>query len=438
MIDRNKIVELIGSRYEDNQFKIKNGHVDGAELDNYFQRTMRNAFGRTGLSMSAIDFDLQRRKLDIQQKRSGKVVIAGVSSSLSIGVTDEDLVLSDFEDTRKILVPNVGKFDRDRWCDDRISELSLALEHKPDVVCFPEFSYPPPIEGRTYKSTRRATSISSNIEVDNEYIDRSSYGRNRQDFENRVIDKLNGAGEPFVFLGSFHCPFDFYNIGVIFPLGGHTAEFDVKKQTKSFDGEQESTSYKLIPPVLYRKRFPSRRVLEYARVPSNLEYHSYHIDGLHIVSIICSDTLDLNQVYNFARINAGDGGRDIIDVILVPSFNLSSKHVSMCRELSFLTGAFVVMVNANDKKSKINTTAHKENAITSKIFFAGFSNEDLSRLTGLSAEIIKVVDEKETNNGAVVYTYQLDLDLRSKFYDRVNKVRSDNLVRGSGRTGVIF
>lgn len=438
-----RIIQHIGERYHENEMQISDSGVDSQELNRFYDHTIRNAFGRTGLSMDMVQYSFKRRRTDEAFAPVGEgggkevVRISLVSSGLPISEGDGSwLKPRAFEDSRKILVAT-KQFNRNEWCLGRSGELLAALRAKPDIICYPEFAYPPPALGRTYAESGEMTSAySTDASSRNEYMDRSSYGRNRHNYETEIKKLIKTENQPFLFLGSYHCPFDFYNIGVVFPLGSDDTTFRVKTESSELDDDGKrkvaAPEYIVAPPVLYRKRFPARRVQEFARVPSNMEFHTYRIDGVHIALMICSDVLDLNQCFNLARINKTGNEAERIDIILVPAFNRSAKLASMCRELSFLTGATVVFVNANDCLSDFSR---------SDVFVCGFSRADLQALGEKSKEIVVDVSEDQIApvRKELPWSRVLSIDLNLKFAgqlrDRVSKLIGSD---GSGRSGVIY
>ena len=432
-----RIWDRIGKRYHENKMNVGVDGIGEVQLGEFYSRTISNAYGRTGLAMDIIDYKLSKPPKSAGEKPKQSIELAMVSSTIFIG-DEADLKRENFEDTRSILLPTEN-FDRAEWTENRKKELKCALQSNPDIICFPEFAYPPPAESRTYETSTAASSISRNDNVPNRYFDRSSYGRNRHCYEREITDLLESCtNQPFLFLGSYHCAFDFYNVGVTFPLGNDLKVFqaELNSGTLDTDGNAQTQHASFAPPVLYRKRYPARRVQEYARIPSNFEFHTFDIEGVNIALMICSDVVDLNQMFNLASINAGREGVKRIDIILVPSFNRSAKLVSMCRELSFLTGAIVVYNNANDAMNYDSENAEAEE-YKSQVFACGFTDEELGSLGETAEQMISCYDTVELPWGSIVHRVKLDLDIRRKFFDRMSRLRRDELVSGSGRIGIV-
>lgn len=439
------LFKQIGRKYHNNDFAIKGGEVTSSELSRFQDRLVRNTYARTGLSMDKIEYPLERKKLleepsdGDSDRRSSNLRMSLISSRIPIDETKKSwLSKRAFEDSRSILMANEN-YDHSKWCGHRRTELSLALDFKPDVICFPEFAYPPPASGRTYHESGETTSsIANDDEIKNDYIDRSTYGRNRYKFEEEIKADLKGKSQPFVFLGSYHCPFDFYNMGVIFPLGSDDEKFTTKKRMSTIDDDGEVREYtkfrSIAPPVLYRKRFPARRRMEYTRIPSNFEFHTFNIDDVCIAVMICSDAVDLNQFFNLARINIVENVKEKIDIVLIPSFNQSPKLVSMCRELSFLTRTVVAFVNANEYSS------HFPN---SEVFVGGFTPTDLSSM-GKSSRSVVVFSERipcslvKLKGNSYIWNLELNFNFIERFYDREIKLGGVGPLGGSGRSGAVY
>ena len=433
----NEIASIIGDRYDENLFEIQNGEVTSQRHSEFISRLMKNIFGRTAHSLDTVEYKLAAGASRTQAPPS-ELTIASVASAINCFGENGELKACTFEDSRKVCLAS-EHYDRDLWINDRerelrtVLKLSQKLDVEPDIVCFPELSYPPP-SNRTYSRIEPTT---YREELVNTYFDRSSYGRNRDDYEKRMIGLLNGHGEPFTFLGSFHCPFDFYNIGIIYPLGARTHTLKAEASGKYLDDhstDNKPIQWKLSPPILYRKRFPARRLNEFTRVPSNFEFHTYSVSGLRMGVMICSDVLDANQLLNVARVNAFGTVHNKIDVIMVPSYNESPRLVSMCRELSYLARNIVVYVNANDQK--VTSDEEPSPIPKSTIFVAGFEPHELQQLGAKSASILIDQVSESVGEGRVILT-RLNMDQARKFCDSIAKSSKGTIGVGSGRTGVV-
>ncbi len=256
------------------------------------------------------------------------------------------------------LVQADGQEVAERWTEERLKELDVALAKDPDIICFGEFSYPPnwgvSDPGWTVDSIRVAES-------------------RRLDFENKVVERLKkaeakrkkkdgaypamGERRPFVFLGSYHCLMTLYHVGVIYPWGATKGEHycNVMREARGRNASPFPEKLRLSAPLFYRKRFPARRAGEDTRVPAGRDFDIFRFPFGRVAVAICSDMVDLNQFLSIARYNIS-GREKGIDILLVPSFNESPLFPSMCRELSYLAGLIVVVVNANHQDANFPET----------------------------------------------------------------------------------
>lgn len=239
------------------------------------------------------------------------------------------------------LMAATAKYNSDAWIEARLKELKAALRKDPHIICFPEFAYPPPTSavegGWTVDEINSAVSI-------------------RFDFEQKVRAALK-AKNVFVCLGSFHCPMTLYNVGVIYPWGAHRhalASYGLSRMKLGDHGRvlpyEEPFEDEIRTPILYRKRFPARKIGENARVPPRREVNVFECAFGKVLVLICSDLLDLNQFLMIVR--EGIEKRDF-DYIVVPSYNPGRSFGTICRDLSGLAATTVIVASAADKTVKL-------------------------------------------------------------------------------------
>jgi predicted amidohydrolase len=328
--------------------------VTDDEMYSRYEECLSNLFGRTGLSLDRIEISFSD---EIQESEC--ISFALVSSAIDgdyrkkieAGTHErvEGAVLSRMimEDGQRALMMPTEKYSQKHWIDRRISEISKALSYRPDIICLPEFAFPPPVSRRN----------------EDGYLERQNYGRGFFKFEERLVEEIRQLNQesgirndPFIVAGSYHCPDDYYNIAVIFPQGEMSqinAKISCVDYGASGTREKSERSQLIRTPLLHRKRFPARKAGEICRVPSEMKFYTYNFRGSKISVLICSDIVDLNQFMHLVTINMAKNSLDPIDVILVPAYNLSEIHKSMCRELSFMAATTVVFVNANGEMPEV-------------------------------------------------------------------------------------
>lgn len=299
------------------------------------------------------------------------VTIACVSSHLDIW-SRRNLDLEYFRDGCRLL--RAGEHIQiQEWLSDRLLELKAALKTKPNIICFPEFSYPPP--PRTFDGGWTV-----------EDIDAAS-GR-RRDFEEAALKALKKSkSEAFTFLGSFHCLMTLYNIGVIYPWGHERkgwltytvreTEFDNRGDKVVAD---KSLTKEVNSPILYRKRFPAQKIGEHTRVPAGREFNTYERSFGNVGLLICSDVLDLNQFMMLVR--QGLEPHKGCDFLIVPAYNRGDSFIKMCRDLSYMAATIVVLVNASDPVGELHD---------SKIFVFGYEAAELPTADDLDVRGILTV-----------------------------------------------
>lgn len=367
---------------------------DFEDLDEKYQTAMQacflNMFQRTSLSLDRVECRVDPPPYAMMgDSQETEIRLSLVSSAVrgprapKNGVSDEeieayrndaqDVALTQTPDGRRILKyldrAALSPRRRDTWKDDRVRELKKALSSDPHVVCFPEFAVPMPFQRHDLHG----------------YMDPTGYGKHFHDFEEECKKALevqrkdleareNRSNYPFAVMGSYHCPREEYNTGVIFPTGDFVDERNVFIVRQQIGREQYDDMVAVQMPMLHRKFFPARRAGERARVPDGMEFFTYRAhgeqNGLNIGVLICSDILDLNQFLNMARLGTFRLGRNPLDVILVPSYNTSEKLVTMCRELSMLASTCVAFVNANPTFEEFPDT---------NVFVCGYDLDELDR-----------------------------------------------------------
>lgn len=256
-----------------------------------------------------------------------------------------------------VLCEAAPNYDQSSWVEARSRELETALRPPsgivtPQIICFGELAYPPP------PATDFATGV--------EYV--TQFGRRQAQFEDRirkVCDHRAKGADPFLFLGSYHCPITLYNVGMIMPRGAREGSMQMQVTARRLRRDKEPHLQKSTKPVnvpiTHRKRFPAKRSSEQTRVPPDNEFRVFATPVGRIAILICSDVVDMNQFLFIVRYNDSMAKVGRIDFVLVPSYNTSSSLVEMCRQLSEIAATTVLVVNANaddDEKAFPVTSLH--------------------------------------------------------------------------------
>lgn len=303
--------------------------------------------------------DEGRRVIDVPSSPQTALKVVCVSSQLDIW-SQTRLKLTSLRDGRRALraTPAFCRRDWDIWKDDRLSELKAALKFKPNIICFPEFSYPPP-----HYPEAEGLKLSD---------EKAAAGR-RGEFEKSAL-ALVGKSEIFLCLGSYHCPMSLYNISVIYPWGPHQwmRAQHVKNDTSTteFGGiEKEPLIVRndFEAPAIYRKRFPAQKLGEQVRTPAGRKVDVFHSGVGNILVLICSDVLDLNQ---FLMIVHENQNQPDYDCILIPSYNPSPMFSDLCRDLSAFAATTVIVANARDSS--------RRDFPPSEIYVCGDNTEELN------------------------------------------------------------
>jgi predicted amidohydrolase len=327
--------------------------------------------------------------------------VACVSSDLPIWGEGGVLSMEPVRDGGRLLKPRPDHFRYDKWAAARLAELDRALEHKPHMICFPEFAYPPgpdPKEGGW------------SIDEIGQTVGR------RVEFEQEALKRLEGRNV-FLVLGSFHCLMTLYNVAVIYPWGNHRhggTEVRVEHRETSDSGVIYSAPKKIPErvraPVMYRKRFPARKVGEQTRVPAGQGINIFECDFGKVMVLICSDVLDLNQFMMIVRENILE--RDI-DFIVIPAYNPAESFHDICRDLSALSGATVIVANATDEAIGLTD---------SEVFVCGDTPAELKTSEFRERrDLVKVTEDKRPEGSIRIFDIKLKAlkDARENLYRRL-------------------
>lgn len=323
--------------------------------------------------------------------------IVCVSSELDIW-SETKLKMQTMRDGCRILYPQ-ETLKPGRWIENRLAELDAALKHDPDIVVFPEFAYPPP--SPTPNGGWTVDEISETV-------------GQRVEFERRALERV-GREDVFLVLGSFHCIMTLYNVGVVFPWGSHrSGQADYLKHERR-QGKGGIVRPVEVPetdlvrgPVLYRKRFPARKIGEQTRVPPGRDFNVFKCGFGNVLVLICSDVLDINQ---FMTIIQQSLEHKDFDYILIPAYNPGASFNKICRDLSFLAATTVIVANASDESVDLTE---------SEIYVCGKSVAELSgeAVEELRKMVEDVAREKVGHSTLRVF----DLDLTRVRQARANQI----------------
>lgn len=383
-----------GRRYDQNP-PGDAGPEYGPKWREYRRRVFQNLMGRTGLIHDIRAFDRGKNRFP----KKDEIRIACVSSPITIRTAESvpgeyDLRHVPYRDDCWLVQADNDKIP-ELLEGERLSELNAALSTDPHVICFGEFAFPPVARqehpGWNIEGIR--TSVARHGAYEAAILERLK--KHKRDNEERLEDDASlDLPTPFVHLGSYHCLMTLYNVGVSYPWGSDTSLQDCKITREDFtteDGAKISFE-KIAAPILQRKRYPARKIQEHTRIPATRNFDIYAMPFGKVAMLICSDVIDVNQFLSVVRYNRTSRNQPPIDFILVPSFNYSKMLPQMCRELSFLANATVVLVNANPKDPK-NPPANADIPATD-VFCCGRSFDELERA---SAEFdIAPVIKRET------------------------------------------
>ncbi len=384
----------------------RSGRRENKRTREEFERSVIDLIDRSKLSL---DLKLYSADGHAKAKRLGtktKVRISCVSSPLTVegsGPSDRNDLQGIAVGEYKITAPPLG-VSLKAWSDDRFRELSYAIQQnlQPDILCFGELVYPPPLY---------APDIGCSLPNGSGLLSRKSQ------FDGEILKILKQyESDAFVFGGSFHCLHTQYGVGVIFPYGRHSGPIKGKMHSEWWSharrghptsDPQVDAVFEVDIPIVHKKRHPARSIGEVTRVPSQPDLAIFEREKGTIAILICSDIIDLNQFIALARANLNATGRAQVDYVLVPSFNTSRIIGELCRELSLWSAAIVVNVNANHTEANFPNTS---------LYLCGKEVEELRALSIITAHDVAPID---LPSGAKSTLNSFELDLRRS--DRLRK-----------------
>lgn len=385
----------------------KRRHTDDPPLDKAKKQRLifQDMLNRTANSFHLHRFSPKRER----HAEPANLKIVSVRSKLDIK-SKRQVSLSRFRDGTQLLETN-GGYSREEWSKDRLDELEAALAWNPHIICFPEFSFPPPLPHNP-DAGWAMPEIGKNI------ADRAA-------FEERAYALLRRKGSSaFVFLGSYHCLMTLYNVGVIFPWGADrkgSVSFTEKSVTEWHEGEIERTTKTIdrdvTSPVFYQKRYPARKVGERTRVPTGWDFNIFTRNFGHLGVAICSDIVDLNQFGMFIR--EGFDPHKGYDFILIPAYNAGASFGPICRDLSYMSATAVIAVNARDSWKGDELPA-------SEVYICG---EPLSRIKNAENKDLRKLakfEEKALPSGTTLELCKLNL----KRFKNARRMHLDRLREG--------
>lgn len=235
-----------------------------------------------------------------------------------------------------------------------VEKLAIALKAEPraDAVMYPEFALPP-VKIRSLAANWNGTSrTDSEIE---RIIDRQL-----EDSARTMLAEACSMAEcaadavPFIFYGSTHCKETRYNVGVVSPGAPFEQDFNLvcERGNPFTQVELLTESRRHSGPIVHKKRFPARRAGEEARVPDDMGFRLYPSKIGFIAVMICSDAIDINQVFYIVRHNENaDRARnfDRIALVIIPAYTRSDLLHSSAKDLSELAHTTVFVGNAVGK-----------------------------------------------------------------------------------------
>lgn len=323
--------------------------------DLYANAFLQHLIDRSKLVLDMRSYSVAGEKKTKPVGNATPVKISCISSDLKIderfdAASDGDLVAVHVGDY--CLTAPTRKRSLEAWAKDRLFELRRTIEDcNPDIVCFGELAYPPPLYG---------PDISSDAPDGGGLRSRTRY-----QFDEEIQEVLNDlSSDAFVFAGSFHCLRTQYAVGVIFPYGklkdniNGSVDSEWIRRRKEQDQEPAGPDpLQFSAPIIYKKRNPARSIGEISRIPPRADFQIFERRIGHVAILMCSDILDINQFLGVSRMNLNSPELPSIDYILVPSFNKGKKLPDYCKELSELASAMVINVNANTNDPTFTDTA---------------------------------------------------------------------------------
>jgi predicted amidohydrolase len=180
--------------------------------------------------------------------------------------------------------------------------LLIALEHKPDFICFNELAFPNHIDGRFKREIKK--------------------------LEREIQTKAEEIGS-YIIAGTYHDLNNFHNVcKIYFPIHSNAPV-------------NES-------PILHAKKTSALSVDEKVMIPYNRFIRYYHTDKLSFGVLICLDSYDSSIISSILKRNKNRTDATL-DIIFVPSYTNSSPIAKKaCQEISYLCGNIVVYVNTHD------------------------------------------------------------------------------------------
>lgn len=214
-----------------------------------------------------------------------------------------------------------ASFDIEQYRTEFLSHVHRAIEDGADAICFAELAYPHP-----------------GCVID-EYPAHVAF--------ETELQRLADEHDILIIAGSYHCLARQTNECVIF-----------LKQDRNKDGEidplKEPTS-----PREYTKRSPALKMGEVVRRPIGTAYPFYRATFGAFSVLICLDSFDPTLFLRYmywhaaAAINGNDK-REVqperVDVIFVPSYSENKHGFSIAKDLSYVSQAIVVYVDATIHK----------------------------------------------------------------------------------------
>jgi len=292
------------------------------------------------------------------------------------------LYLETHPDNYRVLGPT-SRFNAEEWTNRIDKLLCDAYALNPDVVVLPEFAFPQLIELQGVygeSDVEQAKRLGSVLKTK---------------FKDTM--NLKNADQVFGVLGTFHCRRALLNQAVVAPSGCDPVKYEkqIIEHTMS-DAIAGYTIDEVTAPLLIAKRFPARRAGEQTRVPPTMECRIFEEAFGNIAVLVCSDVLDLNQ-FNSIVLHNRTAGPEAISLVTVPAYNRSPELNDACRELSYLAGCCVLVVNSEGRH--FNRDGVRRALPDSKFFIGGIDftptseREVHDNYFGVKMELVRVGNE---------------------------------------------
>lgn len=308
---------------------------------------------------------------------------------------EADLIVSD----EASLVVSSGRDATERMSKQRAQQLSQALKSKADIIVVSELGMPCELSQQGFVSMggSEEEALQQHAASASKLLERAkSISKSKQ--------------EAFIVFGSAHCLETHYNIATIYP-GSYANEGWLKKRARELPIAGKSKRVSKIEgtgPISQVKVFPARRAGEMVKLPCDPVFRLYRHSIGRIAVLVCSDVIDLNQFIRIVNINSCNEGVDRINMVLVPSFNMSRFLTDTCKNLSAAASTIVVVVNARGEFATESVYGSKA-LEPSQIFFDGHPKESL--------EHAKIIRKLEVG-GDDIDIYDIDI---LKIYDIIVK-----------------